>query len=79
MSATQILKNLGPHSEGTHEGTIWTILCRARHNGLVSRKKAGRSFFYELTDGGNRRVKWILGKKVKVMKIAANPKGRDEV
>lgn len=73
MSVSQILKELGPRSEGTHEGTVWTILARARQNGLVSRDKKGRTYFYALTDGGIRRTKWILKKKAKALKIAANP------
>jgi len=74
MSVSQVLGELGPRSSGTHEGTVWTILARARQNGLVSREKRGRTYFYSLTDGGIRRVEWIQKKKAKVLKIAANPK-----
>jgi predicted transcriptional regulator len=79
LPVVQILDALGPRGEGVHEGTVWTILARARQNGLVTRKKDGRTYFYSLTDGGVRRVEWLLKKKTKVMKVAANPKEKDEV
>lgn len=56
---------MGPHSEGVHRGTILTVLNRAILNGLVTTNRlddAKKPYLFELTDGGRRRVKWILGK-----------------
>lgn len=73
-SIDEILERLGPRSDGVSTGTIWTILDRARHNGLVRREKEGRTFFYELTDGGRRRVDWIKGAKAaRRPRAVANP------
>ena len=70
----EILERLGPRSGGVSAGTIWTILDRARNNGLVRREKRGRIFFYELTDGGYRRVAWIKGAKAaRRPRAVANP------
>ena len=78
-NSKQILSSLGPRRETVHQGTVWTILSRARMNGLVSREKVGRAFFYSLTGGGERRVEWILSQKQKqVRRVAANPKEKEE-
>lgn len=81
-NSKQILSSLRPRRETVHQGTIWTILSRARMNGLVSREKIGRAFFYSLTGGGKRRVEWILSmkkeEKKEVRRIAANPKEKEE-
>lgn len=46
---------------GVTEGTVWTILSRARGNGLVRREKAADGLWrYALTGGGRRRVVWII-------------------
>lgn len=73
-SVAQILNAIGPRSKGVHDGTVWTILARARHHGLVCRELAGRTYFYELTAGGLRRVAWILGQKKAAIKAVGNPK-----
>lgn len=81
-----ILERLGPHSETVNHGTIWTILERARGNGLVSRapiSERKRPHIYTLTDGGLRRIAWIKSKfkrklKPAELKIAANPIEEEE-
>ena len=74
-SSAEILNLIGPHAETVHQGTIWTILSRARLNGLVARERIGRSYFYRLTDGGQRRTAWILQQASKGKRLAvANPK-----
>jgi DNA-binding PadR family transcriptional regulator len=86
----ELLERIGPHNGTVNHGTIWTVLERARENGLVSysstdetgKRPRGRpSFWYGLTDGGRRRVKWIKGalkrKEKPELRAVANP-GKDE-
>lgn len=82
----EILSRLGPHSETVNHGTIWTILERARGNGLVTcgvKADQKRPYRYSLTDGGVRRVAWIKSKfkrklKPVELRIAANPVEEEE-
>lgn len=84
---SSILGSMGPHSDGVHRGTILTVLNRAIMNGLVTTNRldgAKKPYLFELTDGGRRRVKWILGKtKVKSrptggLRAVANPVEKEE-
>ena len=82
----EILERLGPHRDTVNNGTVWTILERARQNGLVScgtKSEQKRPYRYALTDGGLRRVKWIKGalkrKDLPELRVVANPgKGEEE-
>lgn len=78
---------MGPHSKGTHRGTVLTVLNRAIQNGLVTTNRldgAKKPYLFELTDGGRRRVDWIRGAKVKrktipsKLRAVANPKDPEE-
>lgn len=77
----EILERLGPHNETINNGTIWTIIERARLNGLVTcgvKAEQKRPYKYSLTDGGLRRVAWIKSKfkrklKPAELRVAANP------
>jgi DNA-binding PadR family transcriptional regulator len=72
-STTEVLSALGLRTKTekrdeedvvpvTH-GSIWNILDRARHNGLVSRSSSKDGpIAYSLTNGGKRRVAWIKRK-----------------
>jgi len=74
LSVAGVLEAMGPRSESVHEGTIWTILSRARQNGLVRRELAGRTYLYELTAGGDRRVRWIeINRAQDEVTAVANP------
>ncbi len=59
VSTADLLEFLRSSSSAVTVGNIWTILDRARHNGLVSRIRKGRTYLYSLTGGGERRTKWI--------------------
>ena len=82
----ELLGRLGPHSDTVNHGTVWTILERARANGLVScgvKSEQKRPYRYGLTDGGLRRIKWIKGalkrKDRPELRAVANPgKGEEE-
>ena len=86
VTINQILETLGPRSDGVNRGTVYTILARAAQNGLVACNKtdanAKRPYFFELTDGGRRRVKWIRGRARKKVheerRAVANPKAEEE-
>jgi DNA-binding PadR family transcriptional regulator len=81
LSIDEILDQIGPRSDGVTHGTIWTILDRATHHGLLRREKKGRSFIYSLTDGGERRIRWIQKKakaKLPAVRVVANPKSGEE-
>lgn len=76
----QIVERIVPRSEGVNNGTVWTILERARENGLVTcgiKAEQKRPYRYALTEGGLRRVAWIKGKlKMKLkpaVRAVANP------
>lgn len=77
LSIYEIMSKLGPRREGVTHSTIWITLDRARLNGLIRREKRegrGRTYFYSLTDGGQRRVAWIKdGKAARRPKAVANP------
>lgn len=53
-----ILEAVG-EPKGVTIGTIWTVLDRARSNGLVNRVRTQQGLTYELSRGGERRVKWL--------------------
>ena len=81
----EILERLGPHNETINNGTIWTIVERARMNGLVTcgvKAEQKRPYRYSLTDGGVRRIEWIKGRfkrKAKPdLRAVANPKVEEE-
>lgn len=81
----EILERLGPHSDTVNNGTVWTILERARLNGLVTcgvKAEQKRPYRYSLTDGGVRRIVWIKGKFKRKSKpelrAVANPKVEED-
>jgi DNA-binding PadR family transcriptional regulator len=76
LSIDEILSKLGPRSGSVTHGTVWTTLDRQRGLGLVQREQRGRTYFYSLTEGGQRRVAWIRGSSksaVRRPRAVANP------
>lgn len=82
----EILGRLGPHTDTVNNGTVWTIVERARLLGLVTcgvKSEQKPPYRYSLTEGGERRVAWIKSKfnrklKPADLRIAANPALREE-
>jgi DNA-binding PadR family transcriptional regulator len=81
-----ILARLGPHNDTVNNGTVWTIVERARLQGLVTcgvKSEQKPPYRYSLTDGGLRRVAWIKSQfkrklKPAELKVVANPVEKEE-
>lgn len=82
----EILERLGSHTDTVNNGTVWTIVERARLHGLVTcgvKAEQKRPYHYSLTDGGLRRVAWIKSKfkrklKPADLRVVANPTEKEE-
>lgn len=85
-TVNEVLARLGPHTDTVNNGTVWTILERARLNGLVTcgvKSEQKRPYKYWLTEGGLRRVVWIKSQfkrklKPAELRVVANPTEKEE-